>query len=145
MSCDIHNSYLFPFYHESEVAGKSYTIRNHLHWNFYIRLGLRPVVAQGHKRAIISATVVGLIPLMETKYLIFSFLHCSNEARRVSKCYHLTRNASRIRPKVGNGSVLMGTECLNLRFYIQREAQKMTDSSRRSISWSLVKFSYTYA
>ena len=41
----------------------------------------------------------------------------SNETKLGVEICHLTRSASKIRRKRGNGSVLMGTECLNTRFH----------------------------
>ena len=55
-------------------------------------------------------------PLEEMKYLlkfIFPFLRSGVEAKRGVEYSHSTRNASRIRQKVGNGSVLtLGFLCL---------------------------------
>ena len=55
-------------------------------------------------------------PNEEMKYFIFSFRRSDNEAERGVEFRHSTRNASRIRWKVGNGCVLMGMECFNTRF-----------------------------
>ena len=54
-------------------------------------------------------------PFGRIKYFIFSFPRSTNEAKRGVKFCHSTRNVSRIRCKVGNGSVLMGTGYLNIR------------------------------
>ena len=55
-------------------------------------------------------------PLWKINYLIFWFLLSDNKANCGVNIRHSTRNASRIRRKVGNGSVLIGKECLNNRF-----------------------------
>ena len=51
----------------------------------------------------------------EMKYLIFPFRRSGNEAKRGVEFRHITRYASRIRQKVGKGSILVGTEGLLLR------------------------------
>ena len=75
----------------------------------------RPFVAQGHKWPVASS-----IPIWRN-YLfnIFISLPCGVfEVKRGFELRHLTRNASGIQHKVGNGSILMRTDRLNIRFCI---------------------------
>ena len=64
--------------------------------NIYM-ICLRPIVAQGYKRAIVNVTCFGFdSQLEELKYVIFSFLHSGNEAKRDIEFCHLTHKASRM-------------------------------------------------
>ena len=68
---------------------------------FYRRVVVRDaVVAQGHKRA------------SKLDSCGFDF---SNEAKRSVPFHYTTRNVSRIQRKLENGSILMRTQCLNIR------------------------------
>ena len=49
-------------------------------------------MAQGHK----LATIVGSIPLGRMKYLIISYSHFGNDAKRGIDVHHSTLNAFRI-------------------------------------------------
>ena len=62
-----------------------------------------------------DAKVVSSIPLKEIKYSIFSFSRSGNEAKRSVKLCHSTRNAFRIRRKMGNEIVFIWTECFTTR------------------------------
>ena len=61
-----------------------------------VREAIRGVGAQ-------SVTLNAKCPLEEMEYLIFVFLRSCVEAKCGVKFRHSTRNASRIRQKVGNG------------------------------------------
>ena len=65
------------------------------------------VMVQGQKCVIVKATVVSSISLGALKYLIFSFLRSSTMAKRTVEFHHSTRNASIIRRKIENRSILM--------------------------------------
>ena len=54
-----------------------------------------------------NAMVVNSIPTGGAKYFIFSSSLSGNEAKRGVELRHSTRNASRIRWKVGNGNIVM--------------------------------------
>ena len=79
-------------------------------------------MAQEHKHVTVSPAAQacdGLwvrFPLEEIEYFISSFARSGTEAKRGVELHHLTRIAFRIRRKMGNGSVLIGTECLNTRY-----------------------------
>ena len=68
-------------------------------------------MAQSHMGAAVNGTAVGSILTRIIKYLIFAFLRSGKEAQRGVEFRHSTRRASRIGREVGNGSVLMRTEC----------------------------------
>ena len=70
-----------------------------------------------HRGAPLDSCNMILVDLIfeRIKYLIFSFPRSGNEAKRGVEHYHSTRNDSRIRQKVENVSVLMGTECFSTR------------------------------
>ena len=71
-------------------------------------------MAQGHKRASVNATGCRFDSHLRKYSIIFSFSHSGNEAALViTKCLR-----RRIRLKVENGSVLLGTECLNTGFLL---------------------------
>lgn len=70
------------------------------------------VVAQDHKLATVNATVVILEGM---KYFIFSFPGNGNNSKHGVNFHHSIRNASRVRRKVGIGSITIGKECLNSR------------------------------
>ena len=73
-------------------------------------------MAKGHKRAAVKENVMNSIPI-RVSYLIFLFFRSDNKAMRgVEFCQRHTYNASRIWRKVENGSVIMETECLNIRY-----------------------------
>ena len=55
------------------------------------------------------------LPLRRKNYLIFSFLRSGNKATGRIEFHNTTRGASRIRPELGNGSVLMKTGFLSAR------------------------------
>ena len=59
---------------------------------------------QWRKRVTEIATVVGLVPMREIYYLIFSFPRSGNKAKYgVNKLRHSIHNSSKIRRNVWNG------------------------------------------
>ena len=69
----------------------------------------KPVVAQGHKRATVK---VFPFLLEEMDHLLYLFPRSDNGAKHSVEFRHSTYNSSRIRRKVGNRRMLMGTECI---------------------------------
>ena len=59
---------------------------------------------------------------LSVKYTLFLFPRFGNEAKGYVQFCHSTRNTSRDRWKVKNGSIVMETECFNTG--MQREAKK---------------------
>ena len=64
-------------------------------------------MAQEHERDCKRRRLWVQFSSVEIEYLIFSFPRSGNEAKRNNEFRHSTRNASTIRRKVKNGSVLI--------------------------------------
>ena len=84
-------------------------------WIFDTQLK-KQLIANRISSTLINNGIVFLTAGDEDFLFLFILTGCSNEAKRGVGFHHSTRNASRVRQKEGNGSVLMRSECPNTRF-----------------------------
>ena len=90
------------------------------------------VVSQGYKCVTVDVTVAGWIP---------TFPSSDNDVNRGTEFCHSTSNASRIWRKVGNESVLMGTDFLCTMFLVSLSLSFYVRDTARLVANVMIKCS----